>query len=105
MAPTPTVGMKRIGQSCGRNSEKVKDFTTRLRRFVFVLQMPAQRQDIENFGSHQQLKGLLKICDITPADKYPQVVIPSRAGIQKNAGCPGLDLGSGMTGLAISSPG
>jgi hypothetical protein len=34
--------------------------------------------------SHQQLKGLLKICDITPADKYPQVVIPSKAGTQKD---------------------
>ncbi len=28
--------------------------------------------------------------NIAPADKYPQVVIPAKAGIQKNAGCPRL---------------
>jgi hypothetical protein len=49
--------------------------------------------------------------NITPADKYPQFVIPANAGNQKNTGCPrvttcrgrlikacpGLDPGSGMT--------
>ncbi len=35
---------------------------------------------------------------ITPADKYPQVVIPAKAGTQKNTGC---RIKSGMTELAI----
>jgi len=39
---------------------------------------------------------------IVPADKYPQVVIPAKAGIQKSAG---YRIKSGMTGLAIWSIG
>ncbi len=30
MALTPTLGMRRIGQSCGRNSEKVKNIYSSL---------------------------------------------------------------------------
>ena len=35
---------------------------------------------------------------ITPAVKYPTVVIPAKAGIQKDTGC---RIKSGMTELAI----
>ena len=35
---------------------------------------------------------------ITPADKYPRIVIPAQAGIQQSAGC---RIKSGMTVLAI----
>jgi hypothetical protein len=43
---------------------------------------------------------------ITPAIKYLKAVIPAQAGIQEGTGCrikacPGLDPGSGMTGLVI----
>jgi len=36
--------------------------------------------------------------DITPVVKYPKVVIPAKAGIQKSTGC---RIKSGMTELAI----
>jgi len=36
--------------------------------------------------------------NINPAGKYPTVVIPAKAGIQKDTGC---RIKSGMTGLAI----
>jgi len=35
---------------------------------------------------------------ITPADKYPRLVIPAQAGIQQNTGC---RIKPGMTALAI----
>jgi len=35
---------------------------------------------------------------ITPAVKYPKVVIPAKAGIQEDTGC---RIKSGMTGLVI----
>jgi hypothetical protein len=39
-----------------------------------------------------------KLQTITPAVKYPTVVIPAEAGIQKDTGC---RIKSGMTELAI----
>jgi hypothetical protein len=42
------------------------------------------------------------VVSITPADKYPTVVIPAKAEIQEAAGC---WIKSGMTELVIQSPG
>jgi len=36
--------------------------------------------------------------NITPADKYPRIVIPAQAGIQQSTGC---RIKSGMTAFAI----